>query len=500
MGLRPRILALLAAICVLIVVASTVSAASRSSARAVRACGLPNAAFCDTFSGPQKNPAGDREGQLNAGVWGVSRELGFNNLGQHQYDAAVRSLQMGGSCPTQTVTVETDIKICHGELDEVVNDNPAITPANAHTQDDSGTVTSLAMYPKQPFDFAGRTGKVVFAVADDSGGMHAAWPEFWITSLPIPDPFVHLSSWQSIPQYGFGLRLGAVCIPYQPNVSGSGDGGCGPHCQNATRTVVTVASAMTVNNYSENDSDTGDQSPQNPATLKVVPDGCVTQPTKPGALNHFKVLVSESRIDVYATNAGTTAPYIHLASIPSANLGFTRGFVWLEDAHYNGNKGVDVGSFQALHTFAWGSVGFDGPILPRDLGFDAPDSLQPVPGYPALINLGWASSTAAPATIKIPRVSGIRKAIGGLLMFNLIAQDTIPATVEYSLNGHAPHAIAWPYPGNVVGSERTIAVHVAMSEVRAGTNRVKIWSPQDTLILSNVDLIMQGAGGLVAPR
>jgi hypothetical protein len=35
--------------------------------------------------------------------------------------------------------------------------------------------------------------------------------------------------------------------------------------------------------------------------------------------------------------------------------------------------------------------------------------------------------------------------------------------------------------------------------VRRGTNNVKIWSDQDSLILSNVDLIMRGAGGIVQP-
>jgi hypothetical protein len=45
-------------------------------------CGLTHAAFCDTFNKPAG--IGNRSGELDGTVWGVSRQLGFNNLGQHQ--------------------------------------------------------------------------------------------------------------------------------------------------------------------------------------------------------------------------------------------------------------------------------------------------------------------------------------------------------------------------------------------------------------------------------
>src|SRR5579862_4881866 len=149
-----------------------------------------NVAFCDPLSTSDPT-AGTRSGDLNGVLWGVSRELGYNNLGQGQYDAAVNSLLMAGSCPTESVTVETDIRICKGQMNDVVNYNPNVTTADLDAVGDGGTVTSLAMYPKQPFDFAGRTGTIVFDVGDDSGGAHAAWPELWVTSTPAPDPFVH---------------------------------------------------------------------------------------------------------------------------------------------------------------------------------------------------------------------------------------------------------------------------------------------------------------------
>jgi hypothetical protein len=476
--------AVLAVLAVLALGGPAVAAARRIAHARVTACGLTAAAFCDTFDRPAGT--GNRSGQLNGTVWGVSRQLGFDNLGQHEYDAAVNRLQIRGSCRNETVTVETDVKICHGQLNEVVNDNPDINVSDQAMESGAGTVTSLAMYPKQPFDFAGRTGKVVFDVSDDSGGSHAAWPEFWITSAPAPDPFAHLSSWQSLPQYGFGIRLDAVCAPGQ-------GGQCGPQCSSAnTSKVVTVNDAIVVRDYTEND-------PENGGDLKIVRHDCVREPTKPGRLNHVQVDVSQNRIDVYATDAGTTAPLIHLATIPHANLGFTRGLIWLEDVHYNANKGVDAGVHQAMHTFTWDNVGFDGPVLPRDLAFDGADSLTRVPGYPALTNLGWVTSASSPVTIRVVKVHGIAQATGALLTLNLENEDVSPVTLRYSLNRHAPRTYAWPFPDTMTNSPRTMAIPIPLSQVANGTNHVRIWSRQDSLILSNVDLILRGAGGVVDP-
>lgn len=46
-------------------------------------CGLPNPAFCETFDSPDGN--GNRSGDLNGTLWGVSRQLGAVNFGQGQY-------------------------------------------------------------------------------------------------------------------------------------------------------------------------------------------------------------------------------------------------------------------------------------------------------------------------------------------------------------------------------------------------------------------------------
>src|SRR5579871_3124791 len=113
-------------------------------------CGLAQPAFCDTFDAP--NGTGNRSGDLDGKVWGVSRELGAFNSGQGQFNSASPVLM--DRCGTAvTVAPPHDVSICNGQLVEA--------------QYDQHGVTSLAMYPKQPFDFAGRTGTVVFDVSDD---------------------------------------------------------------------------------------------------------------------------------------------------------------------------------------------------------------------------------------------------------------------------------------------------------------------------------------------
>ena len=67
------------------------------------------------------------------------------------------------------------------------------------------------MYPKQPFDFAGRTGTVVFDVSADSEGPHAAWPEFWITDQPLPAPHGKQAGQYPYARNSFGFQVTLDC-------------------------------------------------------------------------------------------------------------------------------------------------------------------------------------------------------------------------------------------------------------------------------------------------
>lgn len=389
-------------------------------------CGLPAPAFCDTFDQPTVNgPANQRAGQLNGVVWGTSMNTG-NQPGN------------GLSAPYYP----DNITVSNGQVNTTVNDG--------------GTVTSLAMYPRQPFDFANRTGTVVFDVSNDSQGNHAAWPEFWMSDQPVPDPFTHEGSWQSQPVNGFGIRF-AGC-----------DGVTCPGGQN----YVGVDSAVVVRNGVVNDSfGTGG--------LAFSPNLGAVAKSGPGQINHYQITVAQNDIEVYGTDAFTPGqpvpPLVHLASIPNANLQFTRGLVWMEDAHYNGNKF----NTQGTHTFVWDNVGFDGPRLPRDLGFDVPNPAPPNEAY------------QTPATVTVPAVSGEAGASGALLVFNYYTFSSQPITGTF--NGQPWSA---PYPADgVTFSPRTIAVPIPLADVVDGNNTVSFTSNSGLFDVMNIDLILQGAGG-----
>jgi hypothetical protein len=419
-------------------------------------------AFCDSFDTPAGT--GNRSGDLDGVLWGVSRATGNDNPGQSNNTWFPTQLNLCGKLVT--VQAPQDVRICDGHLVEATNDG--------------GTVTTLAMYPKQPFDIAGRTGTVTFDVSDDSQGSHAAWPEFWYTERPTPAPFTHESSWQSYPRNGFGVRFARVCAPGQ-------GGNCGPNCPGDNSVpVVSVDSAVTVHNYVGNDSFSD-------GNLQVVGDGCVTEPTQSGQMNHIELRISVSQIDVYGTNASTspeTQHLIHLATIPNVALTLTRGLIWLEDVHYNGDKF----NSQGTHTFSWDNVAFDGPVLPRDAAYDALDNTDR--NSDGSTNLGWLIPPNSSQSISVPGItpSSISNATGALLTFNFFSEQ-VPSNFYLSVNGHS-HTNPWPYPYQLSYSPMTLAVSLPASIIVPGTNTVTFSTDSSYgMIVFNVDLILVGGQG-----
>ena len=417
------------------------------SGAATGLCGLAQPALCGTFDAPAG--IGNRSGQLNGTLWGVSRLSGAQNFSSPANGWSATQLNDCGN--TSTVFAPNDVVICNGQLHDSVTDG--------------GNVTALAMYPKQPFDFANRTGKIVFDVSNDTQGSHAAWPELWVTDQPVPAPFAHESTLQSNPRNGFGLRF-AGC-----NGNGCGDGS----------NFFSVDSAIAVSNYVENDSFSG-------GNLTVNDVGDVSK-SGPGQMNHVEVDVSQGQIDVYATNAftpgGTVPPLVHIAQIPNAGLTFTRGILWIEDAHYNGDKF----NSQGTHTFTWDNVGFDGPVLPRDLAFDVADN--PNGGG----DLGYFIGSNSSLGVVDHGLYNVANASGALLTFNYYTQ-TAPVTFQYAINGHQ-HTLAWSNANAY--SPGTMAISIPLSDVVTGDNTITFSTGGAPMTFMNIDLIMVGAGGVVGP-
>jgi hypothetical protein len=456
---------------------ATASCAASQPSGAPANCGMQlggPVTFCETFD--NKNPGiPSRTGDLDPNVWGVSRATGNVNLGQHQHNGWAATTQLQ-TCTGPTVAVPPhDVMICNGQLREASNDN--------------GNVTTLAMYPKQPLDFKGRTGTVSFDVSNDSHGSHATWPEFWMTDLPVPTPFNHFESWQALPQHGFGIRFSSS-VP-----AGGGYGEC-PNGRNLDKRRWTVDSAVVVRNYIMDDTRVGGVR----TNMAVKRLDCVIAPLdNSGITNHIELKISQNQIDVYATDAGVApspGTLRHIAVISNADLSFTRGLIWLEDVHYNADKaehGLGMLS-QRQHTFVWDNVAFDGPFTYRDFSYDALDDDEPQPPTSTL-NLGKVSLPQQTATWDVLNMPPHPEASAVRVLFNFYeeANYPVPSVLKVIVNGHE-HSTPWPYPDMRTNSWRTYAVSIPVTDIVPGTNTVQLGGDQP-LVTSNVNIVLVNVPG-----
>ena len=425
-------------------------------------CGLDAPAFCETFD--LEGGGAARNGDLPE-YWGVSRFIGGGtNPGQGSYNAW-GDTDLVGCAGTTPVFPPNDVQICNGQLREATND--------------LGDVTVLAMYPKQPFDFAGRTGRITFDVTNDTIGMHTSWPELWVTDQPVPAPFTHLVSWKATPRYGFGLRFGAA--------TGPGEGGnLGPNCPSDNNARWTVDSISVSRNYVIDDStDAGH-------TTNVTRPAASSRASGPnGGMNHVETRVGESRIEVWATDAGQTQ-LKQIAVIDNPRLGFTRGLIWIQDAHYNAVKFGGT----AMHTFTWDNVGFDGPVVARDVTFDEPDSLTvPAAGKH---NLGYLQQPNQWRTLNLPPLHSVAQAEKAYLLMSWFTEQT-PATITYMVNG-VEHTIPYPLPADG-WTPRTYAFPVPLGELHDGANTIT-FGASGAIITANGGLVLanvSSSGSAAAP-
>ena len=420
---------------------STVPATTPGGSTAVpdAPCGLSARAFCETFD-VAKN-TGTRTGDLDQVLWGVSR-LGNINPGQSILND-IPLVKMDGCGSTAWAPTPADVRICDGKMFETVNDG-------------SG-VTNLNTYPKQPFDFAGRTGKVTFDVSADSDGTHGAWPEFMITDKPVPGTRVEISG-QTPP--------GAVhSVGFSLDGCTSGPGG-----------TTGIGAVFATRNGAY-------------ANLDFTHVGCVTKGSQ-NAVNHFEVRIGQSRMEVWGSEPGARTMKL-LAVADNMGLTFTKGLVWLNDVHYNARKAVEpceCGT-QWNHTFVWDNLGFDGPKTYRDLGFDVPDAN--VAG-----ERSWASDQTrrtgyrvgtGPTTLQVEGVRRDQTPTGALVVLNSYSFGaTIPSI---SINGGPWIDTAWT-SNHQAYSWLSIGVPVPVEQVRDGQNSIAFKSTDGTTTVANVSLIL----------
>lgn len=299
-------------------------------------CDLPNPAFCDAFT---KASPGGRAGDLDDSKWSFAR-LGFACGSVFSFPPTPLNL-----CGVwQTVSPGgQDSQFCTDEND---------VPHWAEGFDDNTSFNYLGARIRQPFDFQGRMGTIEWEADARTSGSHGWWVETWITDAPVPGVNVHndqvVASKEAV-----GIELSLNC---GMGAAGLGTAGSGK---------VGVSRIMIVHDYVVTDA-------YDPFSGPLANQRCVT--TEQSVLNKFQFKISDKRVEVWASNAGST----DLTQIAEADvdLPFSRGYVHIGHVHYNAHK-ADVTPYQS---YQWARVAFDGPQLATPRAYEIPDALSEITG------------------------------------------------------------------------------------------------------------------------
>lgn len=278
---------------------------------------------------------------------------------------------------------------------------------------------------RQPFDFAGRTGKIVFdAEAYVLNGL-LGWVSVELSEDPINAPsFSAGPTWNN--DEGSLLPRNGLQVQFQHNCAGY-----------YAPSVVGIRMVAVFRNYQETD-------------LAADTPTCVA--TKPGQLNRFELRVSQNRLEVYATPAsadGTTFATPQLLYATPLNLPFTRGYVSIT-THNHASLKYSPEANQPIDAWVtrWDNVGFDGPVVGGWREAEVPDSLIPGrdaanrPGAVTSVGYRIADAATGPAqqlVLKNVDLSNVRSAALSLsAWFNAVfTPDVTKVTLRHRFNGKA---------------------------------------------------------------
>jgi len=340
-------------------------------------CGFETAAFCDTFDAP--SPRQGRAGELDRSFWSAGRSQGQLST--------TRAMGIGMAVipecrPGMSTHVwpDGDTLIC----------NPTASVASHHLL----VATAAQNYGqngyriRQPFDFANRTGKIVFDAAVNLLSPLHGWVSLAITEDPIAVP-------------GYAIR-------------GNDEGSIVPrnavevHFANfGDHTRMSVRNVQIFRDYVD--------------TVHEPPQASSAPAFKPGKLQHYEFSISEQGIEVTVTpysedGVAFGAPEVRFkvdAAVP-----FSRGYVHVSVHNHAMIKYTQPDSQAEIldATVAqMDNVGFDGPVIGNYREYEVPDALvkfnEPLgdPYNPENIgyDIGYVVQDAAEGPKQVLRLTGV---------------------------------------------------------------------------------------------
>jgi hypothetical protein len=427
-------------------------------------CGLDAAAFCDPFDAVA---VGGRARELDGSLWSGARAAANGPSSDGN------AMPIGGAtlppCRVglpSVVMPEQDALIC--DTITTIQSNHLLVATAAQNYGQS------SFRIRRPFDFAARTGTIVFDASLVPGGLQG-WTAIAITKEPTATPsYTRLENDEN-----GALPRNAIEIHFNQNCQTTGQ--------------VSVSQFVVYDNYV-----------QTIREVEYEERTCVSM--RPNALNHVEVKVSSSRVEVWASPVsedGVTFAPVELLAAADLDLSFSKGYVHLSTHNHASLKYSDD-TVDAWIT-RWDNVGFDGPVVEGWREAEVADSLTP--GTENQQNIGWRLGTlatdywSAPLSFSAIDMTGATKAQIALTSFMSLGLGT-PANfqLDYRINGGTPHARKFDAAQMAmleaipVSGTMSMLLEIDPAELRSGTNTIELATTDVPTsyppVVYNLDLIV----------
>jgi hypothetical protein len=426
-------------------------------------CGLARPAFCEDFERPAP---GGRAGPLDEKIWSFAR------YGHQSRQFFVRTPASTKSRFHQKVVMPAtfcgrefsgllpgkDVAFCAGTG---VDGKSSLQLHEVY--DDQGDFAFNSLRIRQPFDFTGRTGTIVFDVdakVNPFAEGHGWWIELFVTEDPAPMPYHEAPGVLSFPRNGIGFAFM----------------GCDGRMKNAnavTRVFVT----------------------KNHRILHDLPgwdlpvDECFE--ARDARMNRLKFLISKDTAEVFASDASNPQKLKRIARATDLGLPFSRGYVHIQHSQYNAHKDGDVTPAQ---TYRWDNVGFDGPVLPRPRAYEFPDNTAPDIDGDGGVHYGYYLTDKGFQKLS---VEGVDLAGATRARLNLSFFAAPGRVLEYRFNGKAVRRYKVPAYDDGEHQLQAVSTDVPLVDLVPGTNllELKVSAPQTYVheAVANLDLTLEVA-------
>jgi hypothetical protein len=485
-------------------------------------CGLPSAAFCDPFDTP--SPGGNA-GDLNDAWWSAARIATGNSQGQGMFNIWPSTTATACGTTVTGIVPPGDMFFCAGGA------TPSMHFNDSYNDDGGFTIHSYRI--RQPFDFANRTGIIAFDVGGKAAtpGGHGFWFNVFISEEPVPAAYQGGQATALFVKAGVGIEFqGALTCNYPSQTFGQ-------------QTLNGISQIFIEQNYAI-------VSQLGPGDPGFTGGDCFV--TAEEVMNHIEIHISQSQIEVFATDAGKGSSLRSIGKLTNIALPLSRGYVNFAHTHYNAEKCTftstactDCSTDQCAtmppwNTYHWDNIAFDGPVLPTPRAYEIPNNtngdsslcgtcgggpasdpsqcctfglLEPDGGttttysFPGpFANSGYMlgadglptdqqgivsinGQPAAPVTL---HGVDLTNAVDAALTLNAWG-FTSPDTIEYRFNGGTWRVFDQPFPDKGNGSARAMLIPVSLTDLKQGDNTLEMMTDTGTgsvfgILIANAEL------------